>query len=69
MPAQGRTPQKCKCGQELFVEEIQSDEGQTLNRFIPCKCGSSDVIVIEPGSIIGGFTPSLMNVWGPPKHI
>jgi hypothetical protein len=58
---------RCKCGKELFVEEMKSDDGQALARFIPCKCGSQDPIQIEAGSVAAGGTPSLMFVWGPPK--
>jgi hypothetical protein len=63
----GRSILRCKCGKELFVEEMKSDDGQALARFIPCKCGSQDPIQIEAGSVAAGGTPSLMFVWGPPK--
>jgi hypothetical protein len=65
----GRSMLRCTCGKELFVEEMKSDDGQALARFIPCKCGSHDPIHLEAGSVAAGGTSSLMFVWGPPKDL
>jgi len=64
----GRSILRCECGTELFVEEVRTDDGLVANRLIPCKCGSEATVQIPPGSILGGFSPALMSVWGPVKN-
>lgn len=61
----GRAPLRCSCGEELFVEEIETDDGQRA-RFIPCRCGSEELIFVPEGSIVGSLSPTgPYHVWGP----
>ncbi len=60
----GRSPLRCGCGAELFVE-LSGD----LGRFVQCKCGTDEPIVVPQGSIIGSISGvSPLRVWGPPSE-
>ena len=64
----GRSPLRCSCGTELFVEPTTTDDGET-GRFVPCKCGTDEPVFVPQGSIIdsiGGVSPE--HVWGPPEQ-
>ncbi len=63
----GREIQRCTCGLEIVAREIIAEGGERVTQFVPCRCGSRDPIQVEPGSVVAGFTPSVLYLWGPAR--